>query len=347
MLTERMLRNPMFGEQYLAAPPSFRMPAVRGALPTLQTVYSSAIPPTSATGTVAATGLIIFADEPTDTEYITLNGQPWTFVAGAPGANQTQLQGTVNATVAQLVLDLEGSANPLINVATYTGFGAAMVITHDTLGYKGNSYSLSKAGIPDATIPGPYLAGGTGNGPDYVMVHSGDAVMYPLMAMPYYREHTFTWPQLFPICGHIAPRRSMIINVSGCTHMAFAANANNYDISMAPLENRSKTMLGPPVLRTAATRTQLGTTAEDIVIPDNIAGKRPKYVLFASEISAIILGIGAPTGDTTAAADLPILIGLSDGPVILDVSGCAILRVASLTTPFVRTAALENGGSAE
>ena len=42
---------------------------------------------------------------------ITLNGVAWTFVTGSPGATQTQIQGSLAATLTQMATDLNGSAN--------------------------------------------------------------------------------------------------------------------------------------------------------------------------------------------------------------------------------------------
>lgn len=110
-----------------------------------------------ATTTVAATGTITFADNPSNGDTITLNGATWTFVSGSPSTNETQIQGSLAATLEQLVTDLNGSANASIDDATYTENDTQLIITHDTAGTAGNSYTLAASAD---TASGPTLTGG-------------------------------------------------------------------------------------------------------------------------------------------------------------------------------------------
>jgi hypothetical protein len=106
---------------------------------------------------VAATGTITFSANPSNTQTITLNGVTWTFVTGSPTGNQTQIAGSLAATLAQLVTDLNGSANTSIDDATYTENDTALIITHDTIGTAGNAYTLAAS---HGTVSASTLEGG-------------------------------------------------------------------------------------------------------------------------------------------------------------------------------------------
>lgn len=110
-----------------------------------------------------ATGYIQFASNPSPGDTATFNGVLWTFVAGAPGANQVQIQGSVEFTVFQLQLALQASSDPLLTVATYFAFTTGPVqlqVTYKTIGTAGNSYTLAASA---ATRSGPTLTGGITN----------------------------------------------------------------------------------------------------------------------------------------------------------------------------------------
>lgn len=110
---------------------------------------------------IAATGTISFSANPSDTDTLTLNGTTWTFVSGTPSGNQTQIQGTVTATIDQLVTDLNASADTNIDDATYSRETGTQVltVTHDTAGAGGNAYTLA-ASCSVATLSGATLTGG-------------------------------------------------------------------------------------------------------------------------------------------------------------------------------------------
>lgn len=96
-----------------------------------------------------AAGSILFLNNPTNLDTITLNGVVWTFVAGAPVGNQTQIGGTTAFTIASLVIDLLASANVSIGKAYYTwvtgpGAGqATLQIVYKTPGADGTLFTLA------------------------------------------------------------------------------------------------------------------------------------------------------------------------------------------------------------
>lgn len=105
----------------------------------------------------AATGTITFADNPTAEDTITLNGVTWTFKSSGASGDETNIQGDLAATLAQLVSDLNGSADTDIDDATYTENDTQLIITHDTAGAAGNSYTLAASAD---TVSGATLTGG-------------------------------------------------------------------------------------------------------------------------------------------------------------------------------------------
>jgi len=107
-----------------------------------------------------ATGTYTFTINPTAGQTIVLNGQTWTFVAGAPAANQTRIRSTVALTLQALVADLNSSATAGIAVATYTLTGLIVTVTYDVIGTGGNAYTLA-AGTYGGAVSGGTLAGGS------------------------------------------------------------------------------------------------------------------------------------------------------------------------------------------
>ena len=113
--------------------------------------------PTSST--VAATGYIDFAANPSDGDTITLNGTVWTFVSSAPTGDETQIQTTATQTIDQLVTDLNASADVNIDDATYSRPASTqrLLVTHDTAGAAGNAFTLVASA---STASGSTLTGG-------------------------------------------------------------------------------------------------------------------------------------------------------------------------------------------
>lgn len=110
---------------------------------------------------VKADGTISFSGQPANTATITLNGTVWTFVTGAPAGNQTQIQGSLAATLTQLATDLNASADAEVSKCTYTGGAAALTIQFDTAGTGGNSFTLAASANSNGTrSAATLLAGG-------------------------------------------------------------------------------------------------------------------------------------------------------------------------------------------
>ena len=114
--------------------------------------------PSTDTG-VAATGNITFTLNPTATNTIIVNGVTWTFVASGASGNQTNIQGSLSATMTQLASDLNASANSSINVASYAGTATALNVTYKTVGAAGNAYTLA-SGNANGVASGATLSGG-------------------------------------------------------------------------------------------------------------------------------------------------------------------------------------------
>lgn len=121
------------------------------------------------TGSAAtkATGSYSFnVGNPTNNQTIVLNGITWTFKTSGAVGNQTNIQGTLQATINQLVVDLTNSVDGSINVAVYTGGTGVLNITYGTTGVGGNAYTLTVGTyggtVSGATLTGGSAAGGTG-----------------------------------------------------------------------------------------------------------------------------------------------------------------------------------------
>ena len=108
---------------------------------------------------VAASGTIAFAANPEDGDTITLNGTVWTFVDNAPGSAQTEIGGTLEATLAALVSDLNGSADAEVGKATYSAppDEGVLLIVFDTVGVAGNEFTIAASA---AVVSRPTLTGG-------------------------------------------------------------------------------------------------------------------------------------------------------------------------------------------
>lgn len=104
-----------------------------------------------------ARGSILFAANPLASATITLNGVAWTFVASGATGNQTNIGGSLAATLATLVTNLNASANAEIAKATYSAGSDTLYIVYDTPGTAGNSWTLAAS---LATPSGATLAGG-------------------------------------------------------------------------------------------------------------------------------------------------------------------------------------------
>ena len=131
------------------------------------TSTSSAIVRVASIQAVAATGFITFSSNPSDGDTITLNGVVWTFKTTPTTSTQTGIQLTLAGTMAQLVSDLNASANVNISTATYSTNGTVLSIVYDTPGVGGNGYTLAAS---VAVRSGATLTGGATNGVGTVTV---------------------------------------------------------------------------------------------------------------------------------------------------------------------------------
>ncbi len=135
----------------------------------------------AAEGGSNATGFIQFSANPSNGDTITLNGVTWTFVTSGASGNQTNIQGTLVSTMAQLAHDLTNSTNASLIVAAYAGNANQIVITYGTPGTGGNAYTLAaSAGTPSASTLTGGVAPGTPNGTSLWAEGSWSAVQgYP------------------------------------------------------------------------------------------------------------------------------------------------------------------------
>jgi len=140
---------------------------------------------------VAASGDITFTANPSNGHTITLNGVVWTFVTGSPGATETQIQGSLSATLTELATDLNGSANGSITPATYSATATKLNIAYDTAGPAGNAYTLASSNA-NAVVSGVTLSGG-----GYTHTYESGAAALPSFALqigheniPAYFVHT-------------------------------------------------------------------------------------------------------------------------------------------------------------
>jgi hypothetical protein len=109
---------------------------------------------------VAATGDITFTANPSASHTITINGVVWTFVASGATGTQTNIGGSLAATLTQLATDLNASVNASITPVTYANVGGTKLgFTHDTLGAAGNAFTIA-SGNANGVASGATLSGG-------------------------------------------------------------------------------------------------------------------------------------------------------------------------------------------
>lgn len=117
---------------------------------------------------LSSAGSIGFAANPINGDTITLGGVVWTLVSGSPGVNQTQIQASANATIAQLASDLEASSNSTIAQCLYGVSGSLansnlkLTVMFLNPGTEGQAFTLA-ASSGSATPSGPNLTGGGEN----------------------------------------------------------------------------------------------------------------------------------------------------------------------------------------
>lgn len=94
---------------------------------------------------------------------VTIAGTAFTFVSSAPTGNQIQIGANLGATLTNAVTALNASVVPAVAAATYAQTGGnTLVITHDTLGLGGNSFTIATSTTPgsNGTVSGATLTGG-------------------------------------------------------------------------------------------------------------------------------------------------------------------------------------------
>lgn len=76
---------------------------------------------------------------------INVNGVSFAFVAGAPGAGQIQIGGSINASASNIAAALTASVNPLLTIATYTALANVVRIEHIAPGTSGNTFTIASS----------------------------------------------------------------------------------------------------------------------------------------------------------------------------------------------------------
>ncbi len=112
------------------------------------------------TTAVKAFGSFEFSGQPAANSSITVGGTVWTFVAGAPAANQVQIGANLAATTAAIAVALNASADVQTAKATYTGRATGLDIQFDNVGTAGNAFTLAASATSNAEASGANLIGG-------------------------------------------------------------------------------------------------------------------------------------------------------------------------------------------
>jgi len=109
-----------------------------------------------------ASGSIVFADLPSNTGKITLNGVDWGFSQDAPadGEKKSKFGADVPATVTNLAKALAASDDPEIGKCAYAADGKTLAITFIAAGDAGNGFKIAADAQSNAKASGPTLTGG-------------------------------------------------------------------------------------------------------------------------------------------------------------------------------------------
>jgi hypothetical protein len=115
-------------------------------------------PVTLVEGGVYATGEIVFANDPTAADTITINGTSFEFVASGATGNEINIAGTLPGTLDNMLTILNGSEVVGVAEATYTEDGVdTLTITHNSYDVDGNTFTLAAS---SDTPSGALLTGG-------------------------------------------------------------------------------------------------------------------------------------------------------------------------------------------
>lgn len=121
----------------------------------------AAVAKVTAIASYAAKGSITFSVQPNDGDTITLDGTVWTFKSSGAAGAQTNIGLTLGATLAQLVLDLNASADVNVVLASYAADTTQLLVSYKVAGTGGNAYTLAAS---VAIVSAGTLLGGTADG---------------------------------------------------------------------------------------------------------------------------------------------------------------------------------------
>jgi len=113
-------------------------------------------------GTIAqqAAGTITFVSNPVALTTITLGTTTWSFVASGAVGNQTNIGANLAATLVQLQIDLNSSADAQVDLASYVASATVLTVTYKTPGTGGNSFNIATT-VAGASASSSTLTGGT------------------------------------------------------------------------------------------------------------------------------------------------------------------------------------------
>lgn len=133
-----------------------------------------------------ASATAAFANNPANTDTLTIAGTVITFVTAAPVGSQVQIGANLATTLASLMAFLNVSVDPNIIKATYALSGTTLQLTaniNQVVGTAGNALTLAKSSTA-ITLSGATFAGGTGTGNTFwqnlaTAINNGNAFRSP------------------------------------------------------------------------------------------------------------------------------------------------------------------------
>lgn len=113
-------------------------------------------------GAVAATGTITFSAQPAVNSTVTINGTVFTFVASGATGNQSNIGGSLAATLTSLAVVLNASVVAGVIPTTYGSTATTLTFVYDTLGLAGNAFTIAASVSPasNGTVSAATLTGG-------------------------------------------------------------------------------------------------------------------------------------------------------------------------------------------
>lgn len=108
---------------------------------------------------IAATGQMVFSQQPGVGSNITLNGTPVTFVNTSPTGNQSQIGANLSTSMSNLLTFLSASNDTQIKFCTYSVVNATLTIVDKTPGTLGNGFSLGST-VSGMSLSSSTLTGG-------------------------------------------------------------------------------------------------------------------------------------------------------------------------------------------